>query len=160
MVNNKSKARFILLGVALIFIIPIFVSWYLVFFTDFKKEDGGTQKGEIISPVISLGELEVFDIKNDAVSSINDKWTLVFFVKSECNQFCEDKLYEVRQIRLALGKDRDKVDRLLVSRKIQSWETFSDSLMGRNTLIRKVRIMNVLLKNLKSILNLIPVGLT
>ena len=81
MVNKKSKARFILLGVALIFIIPILVSWYLVFFTDFKKEDGGTQKGEIISPVISLGELEVFDIKNDAVSSINDKWTLVFFVK-------------------------------------------------------------------------------
>jgi len=160
MVNKKSKARFILLGVALIFIIPIFVSWYLVFFTDFKKEDGGTQKGEIISPVISLGELEVFDIKNDAVSSINDKWTLVFFVKSECNQFCEDKLYEVRQIRLALGKDRDKVDRLLVSRKIQSWEHFQILLMGRNTLIRKVRIMNVLLKNLKSILNLIPVGLT
>ena len=128
---NKSKARFILLGVALIFIIPIFVSWYLVFFTDFKKEDGGTQKGEIISPVISLGELEVFDIKNDAVSSINDKWTLVFFVESECNQFCEDKLYKVRQIRLALGKDRDKVDRLLVSRKIQSWETFSDSFNGQ-----------------------------
>jgi hypothetical protein len=56
MVNKKSKARIILLGVALIFIIPIFVSWYLVFFTEFKKEDGGTQKGEIISPVISLGE--------------------------------------------------------------------------------------------------------
>ena len=66
MVNKKSKARIILLGVALIFIIPIFVSWYLVFFTDFKKEDGGTQKGKIISPVISLGELEVFDIKNDS----------------------------------------------------------------------------------------------
>ena len=89
------------------FIIPIFVSWYLVFFTDFKKEDGGTQKGEIISPVISLGELEDFDIKNDTVSSTNDNWTLVFFVKPECSQFCEDKLYEVRQIRLALGKDRD-----------------------------------------------------
>ena len=131
MVNNKSKARLILLGVALIFIIPILVSWYLVFFTDFKMGDGGTQKGEIISPVISLGELEVYDIKNDDVSSIKDKWTLVFFVESECNQICEDKLDEVRQIRLALGKDRDKVDRLLVSRKIQSWETFSDSFNGQ-----------------------------
>jgi cytochrome oxidase Cu insertion factor (SCO1/SenC/PrrC family) len=89
------------------------------------------KKVKIISPVISLGELEVYDIKNDAVSSINDKWTLVFFVESECNQFCEDKLYEVRQIRLALGKDRDKVERLLVSRKIQSWETFSDSFNGQ-----------------------------
>ena len=131
MVNKKSKARFILLGVASIFIIPILVSWYLVFFTEFKKDDGGTQKGEIISPVISLGELEVYDIKNDATSSINDKWTLVFFVESECNQSCEDKLYQVRQIRLALGKDRDQVDRLLVSGKIQSWEVFSDSFNGQ-----------------------------
>ena len=131
MVNKKLRARLILLGVALIFIIPILVSWYLVFFTDFKKEDGGTQKGEIISPVIPLGELEVYDMKNDAISSISEKWVLVFFVDSECNQFCEDKLYQVRQIRLALGKDRDQVDRLLVSKKVQSWEKFSDVFNGQ-----------------------------
>ena len=131
MVNKKLRSRLVLLGVASIFMIPILVSWYLVFFTDFKKEDGGTQKGEIISPVIPLGELEVYDIKNGAISSINEKWTLVFFVDSECNQFCEDKLYQVRQIRLALGKDRDQVDRLLVSSKVQSWENFSDVFNGQ-----------------------------
>ena len=131
MVNKKLRARLVLLGVASMFMIPILVSWYLVFFTDFKKEDGGTQKGEIISPVIPLGELEVYDIKNGAISSINEKWTLVFFVDSECNQFCEDKLYQVRQIRLALGKDRDQVDRLLVSRKVQSWGKFSDAFNGQ-----------------------------
>lgn len=146
MVNNKSKARFILLGVALIFIIPILVSWYLVFFTDFKKGDGGTQKGEIISPVISLGALEVYDIKNDVVSSINDKWTLVFFVDSECNKFCEDKLYQVRQIRLALGKDRDQVDRLLVSRKILSWEKFSNLFNGQKYIDPKSKSYEELVK--------------
>ena len=78
MVNKKLRARLVLLGVASIFMIPILVSWYLVFFTDIKKEDGGTQRGEIISPVIPLGELEVYDIKNGAISSINEKWTLVF----------------------------------------------------------------------------------
>ena len=160
MVNNKSKARLILLGVALIFIIPILVSWYLVFFTDFKMGDGGTQKGEIISPVISLGELEVYDIKNDDVLSIKDKWTLVFFVESECNQICEDKLYEVRQIRLALGKDRDKVDRLLVSRKIQSLETFSDSFDGQKYIDPKNKNYESLLKNLMNILISTCRGLT
>jgi len=50
------RSRLILLGVALVFIIPILVSWYLVFFSDFKKGGGGTQKGELISPVIPLGE--------------------------------------------------------------------------------------------------------
>ena len=160
MVNKKLRSRLVLLGVASMFMIPILVSWYLVFFTDFKKEDGGTQKGEIISPVIPLGELEVYDIKNGAISSINEKWTLVFFVDSECNQFCEDKLYQVRQIRLALGKDRDQVDRLLVSRKVQSWENFLMYLMDRNILILKVKAMKGLLKNLKIIRDLIGVGRT
>ena len=146
MVNKKLRARLVLLGVASIFMIPILVSWYLVFFTDFKKEDGGTQKGEIISPVIPLGELEVYDIKNGAISSINEKWTLVFFVDSECNQLCEDKLYQVRQIRLALGKDRDQVDRLLVSRKVQSWGKFSDVFNGQKYIDPKSKSYEGLIK--------------
>ncbi|MBT3826860.1 MAG: hypothetical protein HOF49_03395 [Nitrosomonadales bacterium] len=131
MVNKVLRARLILLGVALIFIIPVLLSWYLVFFTDFKKGGGGTQKGELISPAIRLEKLEVYDIKNDTIASINDKWTLVFFVEKDCNRLCEDKLYQLRQIRLALGKDRDKVDRLLISKKIQSWIKFSDLFNGQ-----------------------------
>lgn len=131
MTNKTIKARFILLGVALVFIIPILVSWYLVFFTDFKKGNQGTQKGELISPVISLGELEAFNIKTQSIESISNKWTLVFFVEKECDQLCEDKLYRLRQIRLALGKDRDKVDRLLISENKNDWEKFSDEFKGQ-----------------------------
>ena len=125
------RSRLILLGVALVFIIPILVSWYLVFFSDFKKGDEGTQKGELISPVIPLGEPEVFNLKSKTIESINGKWTLLFFVENECNQLCEDKLYQLRQIRLALGKDRDKVDRLLVSKNKQQWSQYTNSFNGQ-----------------------------
>ena len=140
------RSRLILLGVALVFIIPIFVSWYLVFFSDFKKGDGGTQKGELISPVIPLGEPEVFNLKSKTIESINGKWTLLFFVENECNQLCEDKLYQLRQIRLALGKDRDKVDRLLVSKNKQQWSQYTNSFNGQKYIDPTSRDYNRLIK--------------
>ena len=140
------RSRLILLGVALVFIIPILVSWYLVFFSDFKKGDGGTQKGELISPVIPLGEPEVFNLKSKAIESINGKWTLLFFVENECNQLCEDKLYQLRQIRLALGKDRDKVDRLLVSKNKQQWSQYTNSFNGQKYIDPTSRDYNGLIK--------------
>jgi len=134
------------LGVALVFIIPILVSWYLVFFSDFKKGDEGTQKGELISPVIPLGEPEVFNLKSKTIESINGKWTLLFFVENECNQLCEDKLYQLRQIRLALGKDRDKVDRLLVSKNKQQWSQYTNSFNGQKYIDPTSRDYNRLIK--------------
>lgn len=142
------RSRLILLGVALVFIIPILVSWYLVFFSDFKKGDGGTQKGELISPVIPLGEPEVFNLKSKTIGSINGKWTLLFFVENECNQLCEDKLYQLRQIRLALGKDRDKVDRLLVSKNKQQWSQYTNSFNGQKYIDPTSRDYNRLIKKL------------
>ena len=140
------RSRLILLGVALVFIIPILVSWYLVFFSDFKKGDGGTQKGELISPVIPLGEPEVFNLKSKTIESINGKWTLLFFVENECNQLCEDKLYQLRQIRLALGKDRDKIDRLLVSKNKQQWSQYTNSFNGQKYIDPTSRDYNGLIK--------------
>ena len=140
------RSRLILLGVALVFIIPILVSWYLVFFSDFKKGDGGTQKGELISPIIPLGEPEVFNLKSKTIESINGKWTLLFFVENECNQLCEDKLYQLRQIRLALGKDRDKVDRLLVSKNKQQWSQYTNSFNGQKYIDPTSRDYNRLIK--------------
>jgi len=140
------RSRLILLGVALVFIIPILVSWYLVFFSDFKKGDGGTQKGELISPVIPLGEPEVFNLKSKTIESINGKWTLLFFVENECNKLCEDKLYQLRQIRLALGKDRDKVDRLLVSKNKQQWSQYTNSFNGQKYIDPTSRDYNRLIK--------------
>jgi cytochrome oxidase Cu insertion factor (SCO1/SenC/PrrC family) len=148
MESKVLRSRLILLGVALVFIIPILVSWYLVFFSDFKKGDGGTQKGELISPVIPLGEPEVFNLKSKTIESINGKWTLLFFVENECNKLCEDKLYQLRQIRLALGKDRDKVDRLLVSKNKQQWSQYTNSFNGQKYIDPTSRDYNRLIKKL------------
>lgn len=42
------------------------------------------------------------------------KWTLVMFDAAACDAYCENKLYVLRQVRRAQGKDMDRVERLWV----------------------------------------------
>ena len=40
------------------------------------------------------------------------KWVLVMFDAAACDPYCEKKLYFMRQVRRAQGKDMDRVERL------------------------------------------------
>ena len=45
---------------------------------------------------------------------LRGKWVLVTFDAAACNPYCEKKLYFMRQVRRAQGKDMDRVERLWV----------------------------------------------
>ena len=42
------------------------------------------------------------------------KWVLVVFDAAACDAHCERKLYTIRQLRRAMGKDMDRIERLWV----------------------------------------------
>ncbi|HWM42315.1 MAG TPA: cytochrome C oxidase subunit I [Burkholderiales bacterium] len=46
--------------------------------------------------------------------SLRGKWVLVTFDAAACDAYCERKLYFMRQVRRAQGKDMDRVERLWV----------------------------------------------
>lgn len=46
--------------------------------------------------------------------SLRGKWVLVSFDAAACDAYCEKKLYFMRQVRRAQGKDMDRVERLWV----------------------------------------------
>jgi hypothetical protein len=46
--------------------------------------------------------------------SVRGKWVLVSFDAAACDPDCEKKLYYMRQVRRAQGKDMDRVERLWV----------------------------------------------
>ena len=52
-------------------------------------------------------------------------------------------MYQLRQIRLALGKDRDKVDRLLISENKYDWEKFSDEFKGQKYIDPNINLLEV-----------------
>ena len=47
-----------------------------------------------------------------ALTPLHGKWVLVTFDAAACPPACERKLYVVRQVRLALGKDAARIERL------------------------------------------------
>jgi hypothetical protein len=45
---------------------------------------------------------------------LRGKWVFVMFDAAACDPYCEEKLYFMRQVRRAQGKDMDRVERLWV----------------------------------------------
>ena len=115
MISKVTKARIFLVAIIILFTAPFLSSWYLVFFTDFKKNDPGVQNGELIIPVVEIGPIETISIGGTEKQALIGKWTIAGFVDGECDTKCQELLYKIRQLRLALGKNLDKVGRLIFS---------------------------------------------
>jgi hypothetical protein len=59
--------------------------------------------GELIAPRL---------IPGPPLEALRGKWVLVSFDRAACDEYCERKLYFMRQARKALGKEMDRVERL------------------------------------------------
>jgi len=129
--SQTNKGKLTLIGIFLLFFIPIIASWYLVFYTDFMKDSQGIQHGKLVSPVVSIGPIKAREISTMNEVEIIKKWVLVFIQKNVCDEFCNERLYQLRQIRLALGEDRDKVDRLVIFNKENNLNELKDLYSGQ-----------------------------
>jgi len=112
--SNILKSRLKLIGIALLFVVPVIYSWYLVFFTNFKPHSKGVEHGLLISPIIQVGDFELVEPISHKIYQLMGKWTLVSFVENKCDKACEFQLYSLRQIWVALGKDGNKIQRLVI----------------------------------------------
>ena len=114
--SNILKSLLKLIGIVLLFVMPVIYAWYLVFFTNFKMHSKGVEHGLLISPIIQVGDFELAEPISHEIYQLIGKWTLVSFVENKCEKACEFQLYSLRQIWLALGKDGNKIQRLAIAK--------------------------------------------
>ncbi len=96
------RGRLALIGLAALFFVPLAVSFYLYFHTDWRPS-GGAQKGELISPPQPLPPgLPAGD------------WLIVHLGEGPCDEACREVLIKTRQVRLALDKDVNRVSRVFL----------------------------------------------
>lgn len=77
-----------------------------------------TNHGDLISPPVSITSTSFYDLtkKQDLPGkSLYGKWWLVYVSPSKCQQTCHDVIYNLRQIRTALGKDASRLERLFIA---------------------------------------------
>jgi cytochrome oxidase Cu insertion factor (SCO1/SenC/PrrC family) len=73
-------------------------------------------RGELIEPPPLIGNaaLETLEGKTFQFKDLAGKWGLVWLIASPCGQTCPEKLYQMRQIALALNKDRIHFERVVI----------------------------------------------
>ncbi len=100
-----------------LFAAPITTSYLMFFFWTPKATNNF---GELISPVVPLPleQLDVTDGKdappNAAAKAMRGRWLLVTRDSGACDQPCATKLYAMRQSRLLVGKELNRVARVLL----------------------------------------------
>ncbi len=127
-----SRGRLKLLLIVLIFVAPFMLA-DLAF--HFWKPEKYTNYGELLKAIefhpagLHGPAGEVFDI-----TMLHGKWVFLLMAPSPCDRDCEHNLYLMRQVRLAVGRDQARIERLVISE-----HTMPESLLTQYAGMRQSR---------------------
>ncbi|MBL8511924.1 MAG: hypothetical protein JNM52_09790 [Betaproteobacteria bacterium] len=111
----KPRTKLILL--ACLFAMPVIASSIAYFM---RLPGAGSNYGELIIPPVPLPETKMEILQSgeipiaDATAGLRGKWLLVTRENGACEALCKNKLYTLRQARLILGRDMDRVARVVL----------------------------------------------
>lgn len=109
MTNNDSrKGRLQLILLALVFFGPLLVA-IVMYFGGAQPDGKQVNYGQFLEPPISL------DAKLHYDTGLRGRWTLIYKTAAPCDDTCERALIDLRQIRLATGREIERIERLLLT---------------------------------------------
>jgi hypothetical protein len=114
---HDRRQRRLLIGLALMFFGPLGLSFYLYYGHVSWHPGGGVNAGNLIVPPRPLPSLALPLQSSGETDSefLRRKWTLLYVQQGPCAERCRTGLYETRQVRLALDRDMDRVQRVFIA---------------------------------------------
>lgn len=113
---SRLRSRITLIGLALIFFLPIAIAWVLNVYP--LIEPGEISHGAVLvpgAPTLSEGGIHPIEGERPPDGYFIGQWTLLTVnPQTTCGLNCTNALYTSRQVRLALGRDIDRVRRVMV----------------------------------------------
>jgi cytochrome oxidase Cu insertion factor (SCO1/SenC/PrrC family) len=114
---HDRRQRRLLIGLALMFFAPLGVSFYLYYGRGTWHPGGRVNAGELIEPPRPLPSVAL-PLQSSGETDpdfLRRKWTLLYVQQGPCAERCRTRLYETRQVRLALDRDMDRVQRVFIA---------------------------------------------
>jgi hypothetical protein len=110
------RGRRQLLALAALFFVPLAVAFWMYYGPSGWRPAGDTSKGDLIDPARPLPEiaLPTMDGKATDPAFLRGKWTMLYVGDGLCDDRCRKALYLMRQSRVALNKDMDRVQRVFL----------------------------------------------
>lgn len=92
-------------------VIASYLTYYVI------RPQGRVNYGELIQPPVAMpvdSQLPLQNMQGQMVlpAALKGQWLLVSVGGGACDKACEDHLYQQRQLREILGKDKERVDRV------------------------------------------------
>jgi cytochrome oxidase Cu insertion factor (SCO1/SenC/PrrC family) len=113
------SSRQALVLLALLFLAPVLVAWFMHMGAEHGWRPGGTtNKGVLIQPPRPLNlPAGLVDMAGEPLGGNfpGRKWTLVYLGEAACGAACRKRLDALQQVRIALGENMQRVQRLFLA---------------------------------------------
>lgn len=110
--NQTTRGRWKLLMVLAVCASPMIASYFTYYVI---KPEGKTNYGEILDPrQFPVPQLNAVNAegKNQELSRLKGKWLMLQIDRGSCATACQKKLYDMRQLRTAQGKEKERIQRV------------------------------------------------
>lgn len=113
----RRHQRRLLIGLALLFLAPLGLAFYLYYGHGTWHPGGRVNSGDLIVPPRPLPALSLPLMSEGSTTPdfLQRKWTLLYVKAGPCAESCRKHLYDTRQVRLALDRDMTRVQRVFVA---------------------------------------------
>jgi len=105
------KGRLQLALMSLVFFGPLILAAWLYFSGSGLTPEGRTNHGALLEPIVSIGDALP---GSTIIEHGEGRWLLVYANEGACGEECEFALYTLRQSRLMLGKEMDRLERIFL----------------------------------------------
>jgi len=122
---HDRRQRRMLVALASFFFAPLAVAFFLYYGADGWHPGKRVNHGDLVNPARPLPEVSLPLAHpalpgSDAVQStrpdfLKNKWTLLYWGGGSCAARCRTDLYNMRQVRIALNRDMDRVQRVFIA---------------------------------------------
>lgn len=133
--QQQVSGRWKLFAVLLVCAAPVIIS-YLMYYV--VKPEGRTNYGEILDPrQYPIPALVATDLegKQRSLNEFRGKWVMLNVDGGACNEVCDRQMYEIRQLRTAQGKERERLERVwLITDKDEVPKTVKEEYEGTHML--------------------------
>ena len=107
--NNRGRLQFLL--IAAVFLGPLALAAWMYFAGQGMQPEGRTNHGVLLQPIVNLVEA-VPD--SPLQEHVDGHWVLLYGNAGTCDEACEYSLYTLRQSRLMLGREMDRLVRVFL----------------------------------------------
>jgi hypothetical protein len=119
--DRRQRRRLVALGA--LFFAPLTVAFYLYYGPSGWRPGHRVNHGDLIDPPRPLPNVPLAVAGPDAsvaakparADIFRGKWTLLYVGAGTCSALCRSDLYNTRQVRIALNRDMDRVQRVFVA---------------------------------------------